>query len=279
MKGNEFLNKMELIDPAYVEAADVTVTKRKIPWGKWIAMAACLCIVTVGAFAVPWDSGVNDISYIAPDTTGDLADEIAVDKNHPEDETGTPSVNSAVEVMTVPDTTPVTEPAIEPAISGPYYTPNNTEAVDPMPMISSYGDVSYVPGMTVTDGDVVFSDSLLAAMEHHGDNVNYRVLVEFFSGGNHVSSGGQTALDEMNRLSDLGYIVAFETYMETKEHGEYVEAEATYYFTIHATYEQLQNFAANDALGYSVMLYDEYFGVVRPLDMPIYNRVFFAANE
>ena len=30
MKGNEFLDKMELIDPAYVEAADAKPKRRKI---------------------------------------------------------------------------------------------------------------------------------------------------------------------------------------------------------------------------------------------------------
>ena len=29
MRGNEFLDKMELIDPAYVEAADATPKKKK----------------------------------------------------------------------------------------------------------------------------------------------------------------------------------------------------------------------------------------------------------
>lgn len=30
MRGNEFLDKMELIDPAYVEAADATPKKKKV---------------------------------------------------------------------------------------------------------------------------------------------------------------------------------------------------------------------------------------------------------
>lgn len=51
MRGNEFLDKMELIDPAYVEAAD-TMPKRKNIRNKvllkWAAMAACLCLVITG---------------------------------------------------------------------------------------------------------------------------------------------------------------------------------------------------------------------------------------
>lgn len=53
MRGNELLDKMELIDPAYVEAAyveaaDAALEKKKKVWTKWGAMAACLCFVIVG---------------------------------------------------------------------------------------------------------------------------------------------------------------------------------------------------------------------------------------
>lgn len=52
MKGNEFLDKMELIDPIYVEAADAKPEKEKkkgkIVWSRLGAMAACLCFI-VGA--------------------------------------------------------------------------------------------------------------------------------------------------------------------------------------------------------------------------------------
>lgn len=48
MKGNELLNKMELIDPAYVEAADFSpkiIKRNHIRWG---VIAACICVL-VGA--------------------------------------------------------------------------------------------------------------------------------------------------------------------------------------------------------------------------------------
>lgn len=53
MRGNEFLDKMELIDPAYVEAADTMPKKKKNVWGKWGAMAACFCLIVATAIAVP----------------------------------------------------------------------------------------------------------------------------------------------------------------------------------------------------------------------------------
>ena len=44
MRGNEFLDKMELIDYAYVEAAEVKQEKNKRTWVKLGAVAACLCL-------------------------------------------------------------------------------------------------------------------------------------------------------------------------------------------------------------------------------------------
>ena len=45
MRGNELLDKMELIDPAYIEAADAAPNKRKSAWAKWGVAAACLCLI------------------------------------------------------------------------------------------------------------------------------------------------------------------------------------------------------------------------------------------
>ena len=44
MRGNEFLDKMELVSSQYVEAADKKPKKKNV-WVKWGAMAACLCII------------------------------------------------------------------------------------------------------------------------------------------------------------------------------------------------------------------------------------------
>ena len=49
MRGNEFLDKMGLIDQKYIEAADKMPVKRKNTWIKWAAIAACLCLI-IGGF-------------------------------------------------------------------------------------------------------------------------------------------------------------------------------------------------------------------------------------
>ena len=40
MRGNEFLDKMELVSGQYVEAADKKPKKKNV-WVKWAALAAC----------------------------------------------------------------------------------------------------------------------------------------------------------------------------------------------------------------------------------------------
>ena len=57
MNGNDFLDKMELIDPAYVEAADETPKKKRVAWLKWGAVAACLCVCLLYTSPSPRDRG------------------------------------------------------------------------------------------------------------------------------------------------------------------------------------------------------------------------------
>ena len=45
MRGNEFLDKMDLIDPSFVEAADAVPNVKKKRYIKWGAIAACLCLL------------------------------------------------------------------------------------------------------------------------------------------------------------------------------------------------------------------------------------------
>ncbi|MBQ8814725.1 MAG: hypothetical protein IJZ85_09545 [Lachnospiraceae bacterium] len=56
MRGNELLDKMELVDDAYVEAAGnvsaaAVPKKKKAGWIKWVAVAACVSLVVLAGFA------------------------------------------------------------------------------------------------------------------------------------------------------------------------------------------------------------------------------------
>lgn len=58
MRGNEFLDKMELIDPAYIEAADAVPKEKRTVWTGWrAAMAACLCVVLLAGTAMAVSGG------------------------------------------------------------------------------------------------------------------------------------------------------------------------------------------------------------------------------
>lgn len=51
MRGNELLDKMDLIDSKYIEAAEVATAKRKIiKWPKFVAIAACICLLLTATF-------------------------------------------------------------------------------------------------------------------------------------------------------------------------------------------------------------------------------------
>lgn len=61
MRGNEFLDKMELINPTYIQAADATVPKKKTVWMRWGAIAACLGLIFAGAFGLRKSSQANTL--------------------------------------------------------------------------------------------------------------------------------------------------------------------------------------------------------------------------
>lgn len=66
MRGNEFLDNMELVDAAYVEAADVTPKKKR--WIRWTAMAASLCLIVGALFGF----GLLKHSGAEPDVEPDI---------------------------------------------------------------------------------------------------------------------------------------------------------------------------------------------------------------
>lgn len=52
MRGDELLDNMECIDADLIEAADAKPKKKARPWVKWGSMAACLCLVVIGAIII-----------------------------------------------------------------------------------------------------------------------------------------------------------------------------------------------------------------------------------
>lgn len=75
MKGNELLDKIGLIDPSYIEAADIEVKKRKPSGFKWGAVAACIAVVMLAGISVlsrndsTFDTELPEL-YIIEDISG-----------------------------------------------------------------------------------------------------------------------------------------------------------------------------------------------------------------
>lgn len=71
MRGNELLDKMGLIDPAYIEEADRAPVKKRIYWTRWAAMAACFCLIIGAIHLLPhWQNNPGpEPSVPGPDVT------------------------------------------------------------------------------------------------------------------------------------------------------------------------------------------------------------------
>ena len=53
MRGNEFLEKLELADPAFVAEADGMPVKKRNAWVKWGGLAACVCLLAAVSVLTP----------------------------------------------------------------------------------------------------------------------------------------------------------------------------------------------------------------------------------
>ena len=71
MRGNELLDKMELIDPAYIAEADRAPGKKRIYWIRWAATAACFCLIVGAIHLLPrWQNNPGtEPSVPGPDVT------------------------------------------------------------------------------------------------------------------------------------------------------------------------------------------------------------------
>lgn len=126
---------------------------------------------------------------------------------------------------------------------------------DELRIISSYagsyttGDTSSASYATPENGKRCFSTPLQQAMDAYGDRVLYRVVVDVFRDKEPLSADSKPVREERARLSGSGYTVAYETVSD----GE----SAHPYLILHATYDELTGFAANERYGYFLFLYEE----------------------
>ncbi len=273
MKGDEFLEKMELIEASYIEEADATVQKRRSAAVRWGALAACFIVAAVGAlFIAHKPSAVPDAPVPAPDSQAQTGESIPVREKEPEvcpsHTILHPGNVDYVHPIYTPEPDDPTKPDTEYdydtgyVVGGPF---NYEDSFPVTPCISSYKEGSNSADVAVANGGVCYSDSLNAAMDHHGDSVTYRVRIVLFADGVSISSTGDRAKSESERLFELGYTTAI---------GDVTQADGSkeYHFSLlYATYEQLKNFPAADDLGYLFVFYDEYEDVPSDPDIIVFN--------
>lgn len=297
MNAEQLLDAIGEVRDDFLAQADAAPVKRKNTWLRWGAMAACFCLIAAAAFAAPKlltppVADVPEQSGIAPEQmqgSGEagLLPEMPEDVNAPVNSGALPAsasdiapsasekdgkpypdggnAPSAVQDAPQPTATPRLEsdtPAISPThpaegnlpeqpANGPMLR-EGEEAPHYTPMISGFG-TALLTDKAVAEGGVLFSQQLTEALAAYGDGANYRVMVELFQGGVEISGGSAEARAEMDRLAAEGYTVAFETYFDgNTEH---------YYFTMHMTAAQLENFSAGSECGWFLMLYNEHFGI------------------
>lgn len=204
----------------------------------------CVCLVILLGFGM-WQGGMFDTTSLI--TAGDSTNIGEKDYSEPNES------NTDADAQLSNNNDDLSIASSDTAIAGvnhPYgddYGPDENVKT----MISSF-DVNGTPSTSYAapeNGKFSFSIPLREAMNEYGDSVLYRVVVDIFSNKEQLSSDSSQVQDECERLSNLGYIVAYETIFDGESYH--------YYFTLHATYDKLKKFIADENYGYFMFLYDE----------------------
>lgn len=256
----------EIDDDLIFNAVNDVKAGKKGRWLKWGAAAACLCLIAAAAYTVNlyvsipendqyMDAGIEDDTVDgnpngydvvwteqAPDGT-----EIGEQSSNDEEIGGQGSDNAEIGEQD-------NEEQIHSGQAGIFRTGTpDDETFDPsnmVTMISSYGNTgSSASYKTPDNGSCLYSIPLQGAMEEYGDSVLYRVVVDVFSDNQMLEANSEAVKYEMERLVELEYTVAFKRYHDGTMNY--------YYFTLHATQEQLADFVINNEYGYMFWLYDE----------------------
>lgn len=86
MTGLELLEGLSFVDERFIAEADTAVLGRKVPWMKVLSVAACLCILFVGAFALE-NMGVKEEAAAPAAAAPESVTESAMEEAAPKEET------------------------------------------------------------------------------------------------------------------------------------------------------------------------------------------------
>ena len=225
-----------------------TLPKKKRKKKVITSAATCVCFVSLFSLGV-WKSGLFDNTpFVSVDDSINIGEKDYISSDELYDNTQENTNNKSSEIV---NNNPSDDFFADTDGNVSYfpnnYKPNGSEKI----MISSF-NVNGTPSASYAapeNGRFCFSIPLHEAMNEYKDSAMYRVVVDLFNNKEHLSSDSSQVQEECNRLSNIGYVVAYETFFD----GEFNH----YYFTLHATYDELIDFIVNENYGYFMFLYDE----------------------
>ena len=282
MKGYDLLKGMGHIDDDLVaEALEAEVAaapeERKVVrlsrfagwsaarrWGTAVAAVAVLCLAGLGAFGGMGQSSKDAAPAAGAPMLGVTQEgeqkntmNLGLTAEAAEEEDAAEMAEEPVEMAELDEAAPAeTEPlpteGVEMPTSDSYaYAGMDADAYNGKTLVSGYPDAPDGCYVTPKNGDVGYSEPLRAAMKEYGDEAVYRVWVDLFADEVQLDSDDPEVAELLVAFGrEHNITTAIETYTDANG-ADHV------YPTLHATYEQLQNFAADEAHGWMLFLYDE----------------------
>ena len=268
MKKELLLDSFSYLDENLLERSESA--EKRVAWQRWAGIAACVALIA--ALVIPEAVQADPKSGIhisRPRHPGESFASMVrrfnpTDVVEAEDAEKWDTIMENFEPAIVEEVTPSDGEADDGSIANGAMIvwPDNGAAEIPMtPMIEAYKTDGAACYVAPKNGEVGRSVPLRGAMDEYGDGARYRVVVDLFRDEQPLPAEGFEAHDEIDRLAALGYTSGLESYFD---HGVLENA----YFTIHATYDQLVNFAASADYGYMLYLYAERVPDYDP-DLPV----------
>jgi len=153
MKGKDLLDKMELIAPEYIEAAECEPAKKKSNFSIFIGVAACLCLIFTCVLTVP-NLGKSPKPTPLPAAASDTTSEAEASETAP-DEVTVPDTTAAEPTQTEAPDTGIVDAPDEPY---PYF--NKTVSV--MDMARTYIPGYFTERLDLDELDAIVPEDLLS---------------------------------------------------------------------------------------------------------------------
>ena len=237
-------------------------------WGTAVAAVAVLCLAGLGAFGGMGQSSKDATPAAGAPMLGVTQEgeqkntmNLGLTAEAAEEEDAPEMAEEPAEVAELDEAAPAeTEPlpvetagGVEiPASDGYEYAGAvDADAYNGKTLVSDYPDAPEGCYVMPKNGETGYSEPLRAAMKEYGDEAVYRVWVDLFADEKQLAPDDPEIAALLRTVAGGQNITtAIETYTDANG-ADHV------YPTLHATYEQLQNFAADEAHGWMLFLYDE----------------------